>query len=69
MASVIVPISQYRYQATSKQAEIETRHKVIFVPTFIDLHSPVRKVSNALQWRRRLSGFFSNLISGAVSLR
>ena len=69
MVRAIFPAPHYRHQATNKPIKAAIRNEVAFVPTFFDLQSPVRKVRDALWWRRHLNDFFSSMISGAVSLR
>ena len=69
MVSVTYNVSQYRQEATAKQSTAPRKFEPTFVPTLVDLQTPVRKVRNVLQWRRRLNDYLGSFISGAVSLR
>lgn len=61
--------SSYHQQAAVKQTKTKREKEVIFVPTFFDLQTPIKKGLKVFQFRRQVSEFLDGLINGAASLR
>ena len=67
VTTAIYSTSKHQQQITISQIEVPTKNDIIFVPTFVDLQTPIRKVIRALQWQRQLSDLVGSIISAAAS--
>ncbi len=69
MASAINTATRYQKRVWATQVEAPRHVEAVFAPTLIDLHSPMKRVTSVLQWRRQFVDFVASLIGGAASLR
>ncbi|MEM7030965.1 MAG: hypothetical protein AAF629_15475 [Chloroflexota bacterium] len=69
MKTAIYTSKNYQQKTAAKQTNISIENEVTFVPTLVDLQTPVKKGFTVFQLRRQVSAFLEGIVSGAASFR